>query len=108
MLEMSISNTVQPLKLFREHQVVDESIAYVFVNTESKGLVYKNAIQRGKEAEKLFKEVLEFDKVKIFKDKKKAEVLKILEEFKKRKTEHVKTIKETEEKVQKEFKYLDN
>ena len=43
-LEMSISNTVQPLKLFREHQQVSESsIAYVFVNTKSKDLVYKNA-----------------------------------------------------------------
>ena len=42
-LEMSISNTVQPLKLFYEHQVVSDSIAYVFVNTESKGLIYKNA-----------------------------------------------------------------
>ena len=42
-LEMSISNTVQPLKLFREHQLVSKSVAYVFVNTRSKDLVYKNA-----------------------------------------------------------------
>ena len=41
--EMAISNTVQPLKLFYQHQVVTDSIAYVFVNTESKGLAYKNA-----------------------------------------------------------------
>ena len=50
MLEMTISNTVQPLKLFREHQVVSDSIAYVFVYTGSKDLVYKNSKQRGNEA----------------------------------------------------------
>ena len=66
MLEMTISNTVQPLKLFREHQVVSDSIAYVFVYTKSKDLVYKNSKQRGDEAFLLFKNVLEFKKVEVF------------------------------------------
>ena len=48
--EMSISNTLQPLNLFYGHNVVTDSIAYVFVNTESKGLPYKNAVGRGKDA----------------------------------------------------------
>ena len=107
MLEMSISNTVQPLKLFREHQVVDYSIAYVFVNTRSKDLVYKNAKQRGEEAKILFEEVLQFDEVEVCEDLEKAKVLEILEKLKKRKAAHVKKIKETEEEVQKEFKKLD-
>ena len=61
--EMAISNTVQPLKLFYDHQVITDSVAYIFVYTESKGLVYKNAEKRGKEAKMLFEEVLEFKNV---------------------------------------------
>ena len=107
MLEMSISNTVQPLKLFREHQVVTKSIAYVFVNTESKDLVYKNAVQRGKEAQKLFEEILEFDNVDVCTNFSKAQVLEKLNALERVKEKFEKSREDTEKKVYEQFKILD-
>ena len=107
MLEMSISNTVQPLKLFREHQVVTKSIAYVFVNTSSKDLVYKNAEQRGKDAQKLFEEILEFDNVDVCTNFTKAQVLEKLSALERVKEKFEKSREDTEKKVYEQFKILD-
>ena len=60
-LESSMSNTLQPLNLFYGHNKISESVAYVFVNTESKGLLYTNAVERGESAEALFKQTLQFN-----------------------------------------------
>ena len=76
--EMAISNSIQPLKLFYDHQVVTDSIAFVFVNTESKGLIYKNAEKHGQEAKMLFQDVLEFKRVELFVNLSKTEVLEKL------------------------------
>ena len=43
---MVISNTIQPVKLFYEHNLVTETIAYIFVNEECKTLTYKDAKSR--------------------------------------------------------------
>ena len=65
---MAISNTIQPVNLHYAHNLVTDSIAYIFVNTECKGLPYRNAEDRGKQAKTLFNEVLEFQKVEVFKN----------------------------------------
>ena len=58
--EMVTSNTIQPVRLCYKHNIVTHSIAMVFVNTHCKGIQYKNAVERGEQACKLFKEELEF------------------------------------------------
>ena len=52
-LEMSVSNPVQPLSLCYGHNIVTNSIGYIFVNTESKGLPYTHAAIRGARAKAL-------------------------------------------------------
>jgi hypothetical protein len=55
--------------------VITESIAYVFVNTESKGLPYLNAVERGKFAESLLKKTLQFNRVEVFMNLTKEETI---------------------------------
>ena len=50
----------------------------MFINTESKGLDYKNAEKRGEHAYELFKNVLEFETVEVCEDFTKAQVLQKL------------------------------
>ena len=75
---MMVSNTLQPLNLLYGHNLVTDSIAYIFVNTESKGLPFKNAVGRGKYAEQLFKEILEFKHVEVFTNLTKVEIIEKL------------------------------
>ena len=74
-VEVVMSNTIQPINLFYAHNIVTESIAYIFVNTESKGLQYKNAVQRGESAHELFNNILEFQVVVVFTDLSKTEII---------------------------------
>ena len=41
--EMITKNNIQPLKLIYAHNIVQKSIAYIFINTKLNGLTYKNA-----------------------------------------------------------------
>ena len=54
------------LQLYYSHNIIEKSIAYIFVNTECNGLVYDDAESKGMKATKIFKEVLEFKEVAIF------------------------------------------
>ena len=78
-METVVSNTLQPLNLFYGHHMVTDSFAYIFVNTESKGLPYKNAAGRGKHAEELFRDVLKFKHVEVFTNLTKEEIIQKLE-----------------------------
>ena len=44
---MHESNSLQPLNLVYSHNIVTKTIAYIFINTETKSSVYKNADERG-------------------------------------------------------------
>lgn len=65
---MVASNTLQPVRLFYNHNIASESIAVIFVHTESNGLNYDGAVERGEMHYKLFKETFEFDSVKVYTD----------------------------------------
>ena len=77
-LEMSVSNSVQPLSLCYGHNIVTHSIGYIFVNTESKGLPYTDAAIRGSLAKALLKDILQFKYVEVFTDLPKAEIIQKL------------------------------
>ena len=64
--EMVTSNSLQPLHMIYEHNIVTRTIAYIFINTECKGLQNKNAQERGNKAIELFKGVFEFEEVSFF------------------------------------------
>ena len=55
-IEKVTSSTLQPLRLFYEHNAVTHSIAVIFVN-KAKDAV---SIKKGKKARKLFREELNF------------------------------------------------
>ena len=76
--EMVVSNTLQPLRLIHTHNVVTRSIAVILVHTELKGTPYDGAVKTGAIYEKLFKEVLQFDKVTVHTDLKKTQVKAVL------------------------------
>ena len=64
--EMVTSNTIQPLKLFYEHNVVTRKIGLVLINTgirSPKQLEYRNALKFGDLARKTLKDLLKFDEV---------------------------------------------
>ena len=48
--EMVTSNTIQPMKLMYQHNIVVDKKAMVFVNTHSLGLEWDDAKQKGKNA----------------------------------------------------------
>ena len=50
------------------HNIATKKIAYVFINSECRGIPYKNAQIRGKQAQKLFDEIFEFDEVHTIRD----------------------------------------
>ena len=50
------------------HNIATKKIAYVFINSECRGIPYKNAQVRGKQAQKLFDEIFEFDEVHTIRD----------------------------------------
>ena len=62
-IEMIINSKIQPVNLHYQHNLITDSIAFIFVNTECNGLPYRNAEERGEHARSLFKDVLEFKDV---------------------------------------------
>ena len=56
-----------------------DSIAYIFVNSGLKDLVYKAYEDKANRVEELYKEILNFDQVKVFKDLPKMEIIKKLD-----------------------------
>ena len=84
---MVTSNTIQPVRLCYRQNVVTHSIAVIFVNTHCKGVQYKNAVERGEQARKLFKEELEYQEVRLFEDIDKAQIIEKLESLKARANE---------------------
>ena len=66
--EIIKSNTMMPLRLLYSHNIVQQSIAYIFVNTECNGLPYEQAREKGLQASKAFSEVLQFQEVTVFTD----------------------------------------
>ena len=80
--EMVTSNTIQPILLSYKHNFVTESIAYIFVNSGCKELEYKAYQDKGKNTQKLFKDILEFNQVQVFEDLSKKEIIEQLEDLK--------------------------
>ena len=72
---MISTNSVQTFKLIYSYNVVQESIAYIFINTECDGLVYKDANEKGLKAATIFSEVLEFTEVSTFTDLPREKIL---------------------------------
>ena len=60
---MVTSNLLQPLTLFFTHRIATQSFAYIFVHTNCNGLQYMDVAMTGKQAESLFKDILEFQEV---------------------------------------------
>ena len=83
-MEMVISNSIQPVNLFYAHNLVTDKIAYVFVNTSCMTRPYTDAEQKGKHAEALFRETLEFQEVKVFTNLCKADVIEKMNYLRKR------------------------
>ena len=50
------------------HNIATKKIAYVFINSECRGIAYSNAQKRGKLAQKLFDEIFEFEEVHTLRD----------------------------------------
>ena len=61
--EMVSSNTIQPIMMHFQENVLTNSISYIFVNTDCNGLGYDNAELKGQKMEELFTEILEFHDV---------------------------------------------
>ena len=61
--EMSCSNTIMPLKLYYNHNIVTRTYAAIFVNTHTRDLVWDKAIEKGEACKKLFKDTFEFEDV---------------------------------------------
>ena len=79
---MITRNSIQPLKIFYANNIVQKSIAYIFINTKMNGLIYKDAIKKGTQAAKIFSEVLAFTETSIYTDVKRNEIIKKLEDLK--------------------------
>ena len=80
----------------------------MFINTESKGLDYKNAEKRGEHAYELFKNVLEFETVEVCENFTKAQVEKKIKSLKDKNFNFQKVKQEAEKNAELTFKLLDN
>ena len=58
--EMVTSNLLQPLTLFFNSNIVTHSQAYIFVQTNCRGLPYEDVKTMAKQAYELFNELFEF------------------------------------------------
>ena len=79
---MITKNSIQPLKIFYANNIVQKSIAHIFINTKMNGLIYKDAITKGTHAAKIFSEVLAFTETCIYTDVKRNKIVKKLEDLK--------------------------
>ena len=82
--ELITKNNIQPLKLIYAHNVVQKSIAYIFVNSNCNGMVYKDAQKKGIEASKIFNEVIQFTEVCTFMNLTRDKIVKLLKKLKER------------------------
>ena len=66
---MSASNSIKPMKLFYDHNIVTHKAALILVNSainyNGKNLPWKNAEQNGLDAQNLFKTTFGFEDVTI-------------------------------------------
>ena len=76
--EMVTSNTIQPVRLCYRQNIITHSVAMIFVSTHCKGIQYRNAVGRGEQALKLFKEELKYQEVHLFKDVDKKQIIEKL------------------------------
>ena len=79
---MISTNTIQTFKLIYSYNVVQESIAYIFINTECDGLPYEDADKKGLKAYKIFSEVLNFTEVNTFTNCPRDKIIEKLENLK--------------------------
>lgn len=56
--EVSASNTMQPIQMIYSFKVITYSVAAIFVNTNTRGLVYDGAEERAENYRQTFKEEL--------------------------------------------------
>ena len=81
-IELVASNTLQPMNMILSHNIVTQSIAYIFVNTECNGVMYPNAQKKGVISVDMFKAVLDFQTVRCFTNLSKDEIVEKLDELK--------------------------
>ena len=81
-IELVKSNTLQPMNMIFSDNIITDSIAYIFVNTECKGHPYDKPIEKGAVSLKLWNDVLGFKKVNYFTDLPKSEILRELKRLK--------------------------
>ena len=81
---MISTNSIQTFKLIYSYNVVQESIAYIFVNSHCDGLVYKDASKKGIDASKIFSEVLKYTEVSTFTNLTKENIIEKLKHLKAR------------------------
>ena len=67
-LEMLASNTICPVKLFYNHNIVTHTECAIFVNTHTRGLTWDKAQWKGKVIEKLFKDTFQFQSIQVLTD----------------------------------------
>lgn len=69
------SNTIQKTRIFFDKNIAIKKVGLILVNTNAKGLVWKNADQNGKDAYHLFKNIWQFDEVIVVQDGTKDEII---------------------------------
>ena len=79
--EMSCSNTIMPLKLYYTHNIVTHTYAVIFVNTHTSNLPWEKAIEKGEACKKLFEETLQFEKVEVFTDLAKFQMIEVFDKI---------------------------
>ena len=90
--ELIAKNNIQPLKLIYDHNIVQKSIAYIFIDSNCNGMVYKDAQKKGIEASKIFNEVLQFREVCTFMNLTREKIVKLLKKLKERSERFAKKI----------------
>ena len=84
-IELVVSNTLQPMNLIMSaNQIKKESVAHIFINPESLGHKYEDVETKAKDAVTLFQDILGFVNIEYHIDKTSEEIVKILEEAKKK------------------------
>ena len=77
------SNSLQPLNLIHNHNVVTRTIVYIFINDSCREVPVRRAHERGDIAYKLFQHVYGFQEVTTFLNLTKDEVIDKLKRLKK-------------------------
>ena len=86
---MVTSNTIQPSKLSYKHNIVTESIAYIFVNSgitvsaDDEPCVWTDFAERGEMARELYQDILQFE-TKVITNCSKVQIMGYLQELRQR------------------------